>query len=185
MIALYVLLSPGFASALADGGLPLRRFLRQVLTNGLPVVVIVNYVGFFLFALSHELPENSRDPAAYIAVDFLSRLSLFFGLHALIYVVSADWFGSFGRSRATALQVVAPTLARSALFENISGVYLYATLISAIPLYVSAVRRSSRLEPVVRLFPGPLGPIAVAFIILAAGAVCLTALATAFIRLQS
>ena len=78
MIALYVLLSPGFASALADGGLPLRRFLRQVLTNGLPVVVIVNYVGFFLFALSHELPENSRDPAAYIAVDFILSLLLSF-----------------------------------------------------------------------------------------------------------
>lgn len=185
VLALYILLSPGFASALADGGPALQRFLRQVLTNGLPVVVFVNYIGFFLFAYSHERSENSRDPAVYIAVDFFTRLGFFFGLHALIYVVSADWFGSFGGSRATALRVVAPTLARSAFFENISGVYLYATLVSAIPLYVSAIKQSKSLEPVVRFFPKPIGPIAIALLIFAGGAVCLTALAGAFIRLQS
>lgn len=53
VLVFYVALSPGFATALADGGPTLKRFLRQVLTNGLPVVVMVNYVGFFLFALSH------------------------------------------------------------------------------------------------------------------------------------
>ena len=184
VLVFYVTLSPGFATALADGGPALRRFLRQVLTNGLPVVVIVNYVGFFLFALSRERSGSGRDPGTYIIVDFFSRLGLFVGLHALIYVVSADWYGSFGGSGATALRVVAPTLARSALFENVSGVYLYATLISAIPLYVSAARRSSRLAPVIRFFPDPIGPVAFALLIFAAGAACLTALATAFVRLQ-
>ena len=184
VLIFYVLLSPGFASALAGGGPALRRFLRQVVTNGIPVVAVVNYVGFFLFALCHERPKSSRDPAIYIAVDFFLRLVLFVGLHALIYVASADWYGSFGGSRATALRVVAPTLARSALFENISGVYLYATLVSAIPLYVSAIRRSSRLAPVIRLFPDPIGPAAFALLIFAAGAACLTFLAIAIIRLQ-
>ena len=185
MLALYILLSPGFASALADGGPSLRRFLRQVLTNGFPVVVMVNYVGFFLFALSHERAESGRDPGTYIVVDFFSRLGLFVGLHALIYVVSADWYGSFGGSRATALWVVAPTVARSALCENISGVYLYATLVSAIPLYVSAVRRSARLAPVVRFFPEPIGPVAFALLIFSAEAIFLTTLATVIVRLQS
>ena len=184
VLALYVALSPGFVTALADGGPALKRFLRQVLTNGLPVVVIVNYVGFFLFALSHERYERGRDPGTYIVVDFFTRLGIFVGLHALIYVVSADWYGSFGGSRATALRVVAPTLARSALFENISGVYLYATIVSAIPLYVSAVRRSSRLAPVLRFFPDPFRSLAFALLIFAAGAACLTALATVFVRLQ-
>ncbi|GAA6189925.1 hypothetical protein NBRC116596_29880 [Litorivita sp. NS0012-18] len=148
---------------------------------------MVNYVGFFLFALSHERSGSGRgrDPGAYIVVDFFSRLGIFIGLHALIYVVSADWYGSFGGSRATALQVVAPTLARSALFENISGVYLYATLVSAIPLYVSAACRSSRLAPVVRFFPEPIGSVAFALLIFVAGAACLTALATVFVRLEA
>ena len=185
VLASYVALSPGFATALADGGPALKRFLRQVLTNGLPVVVTVNYVGFFLFAVSQESSGGGRDPGTYIVVDFFSRLGLFVGLHALIYVVSADWYGSFGGSRTTAWRVVAPTLARSALFENISGVYLYATLVSAIPLYISAVRRSPRLAPVVRFFPEPIGPVAFALLIFVAGAACLTALATVLVRLQA
>ena len=185
VLVLYVALSPGFATALADGGPALMRFLRQVLTNGLPVIMVVNYVGFLLFALSHERSGSGRDPGTYIVVDFFSRLGLFVSLHALIYVVSADWYGSFGGSPTTALRVVAPTLARSALFENISGVYLYATLVSAIPLYVSAVRRSPRLAPVIRFFPGPVGPVAFALLIFAAGATCLTVLATIFVRLQA
>lgn len=185
VLVLYIALSPGFTTALAGGGSALGRFLRQVLTNGLPVVVMVNYVGFFLFALSHERSGSGRDPGDYIVVDFFSRLGIFVGLHALIYVVSADWYGSFGGSRATALRVVAPTLARSALFENVSGVYLYATLVSAVPLYVSAARRSSRLAPVVRFFPEPIGPVAFALLIFVAGAACLTALATVFVRLQA
>lgn len=179
VLLLYVLLSPGFASALAEGGPSLTRFLRQVVTNGLPVVLVINYVGFFLFALSNERAEQGRDPAIYIVVDVFLRLGLFVCLHALIYVVSADWYGSFGGSRATALRVVAPTLARSAQFENISGVYFYATFVSAIPLYASATRRSERLEPIVRRLPKFGGPIAIAFLISLSVAVGLSVLASA------
>ena len=77
VLAAYIFLSPGFAPALAQGGPALRRFLRQVLTNGIPVVVIVNYVGFFLFALSHQLSGPRRDPALFIGVDIVVRLTLF------------------------------------------------------------------------------------------------------------
>ena len=185
VLALYVLLTPGFAAALAEGGPLLPRFLRQVLTNGLPVVAAINYVGYFLFALSLKASAQAPDPARYIAIDFVTRLGLFFGLHALIYVASADLFGSFGGSRLTALRVVAPTLARSALFENVSGAYLYATLVSAIPFYVSAIIRSPHFQPVVRLFPDRVGPIAIALLIFAAGAASLTAIATAFIEHNS
>ena len=51
VLLVYVMRAPGFASALMDGGPALSRFLRQVLTNGLPVIFIVNYVGFFLGVL--------------------------------------------------------------------------------------------------------------------------------------
>ena len=185
VLLLYVVLSPGFTSALADGGPSLRRFLRQVVTNGLPVVFAINYVGFFLFALSYESAEQGRDPATYIVVDVFFRLGLFFCLHALIYVVSADWYGSFGGSRATALQVVAPTLARSALFENISGVYFYATFISAIPLYASATRRSERLEPIVRRLPKFGVPIAIALLISLTVALGLSILASVILHVSA
>lgn len=144
LLAIYLALTPGFVAHLATGGPPLTRFVRQILTNGLPVVFIVNYSGFFLFALQASYQETGKTVLLFPIVDLLLRLILFVALHAVIYVVSADWFESFGGNRLTALRVVAPTLARSALFENISGVYLYATLVSALPLNAAILARSHR-----------------------------------------
>ncbi|MFC3726187.1 hypothetical protein [Neoaquamicrobium sediminum] len=141
----YVILPPGFGTLLLGGGPPLSRFLRQVVTNGLPVVFLLNYVSFFLFAWIVATPGRSYKLSSIVLADLPVRVLGFVGLHALIYFLSADWFGSFGGSRATALRVVAPTLVRSFLFENISGVYLYATLVSALPLYVTPHYSPSRL----------------------------------------
>ena len=44
LLAFYVSLRPGFATMLMDGGPALSRFLRQVVTNGFPVVFIINYI---------------------------------------------------------------------------------------------------------------------------------------------
>ena len=185
VLALYVFLSPGFASALVTGSANLSRFLRQIITNGIPVVVAVNYVGYFLFALSISQPRSKHDPAVFIAFDIVARISIFVGLHFLIYVLSADWFGSFGGSRVTALSVVAPTLARSALFENISGVYLYATLISALPLYSSSIQRSSILRPITRIFPNSTGHAVIAIVIFGLLAALLTSLASTLTLLHN
>ena len=135
----FVALTPGFSAMLVGGGPPLDRFMRQVITNGLPVVFAVNYVSFFLYAWIVSKPDQRYGIKLVLLVDMPVRVVGFIALHAVIYVVSADWFDSFGGSRATALRVVAPTLARSVLFENISGVYLYATLISALPLHMAMV----------------------------------------------
>ena len=160
------------------------RFLRQVVTNGLPVVFVVNYVSFFLFAFMQRTDRKHRDPAVFVLLDLSIRAVLFIGLHALIYVFSADWFGSFGGSRATALSVVAPTLARSALFENISGVYLYATMVSALPLYVSAINQSTSLRPLVGLFPQKTGAAVFALLALLLSVVSLTLVAELIAHLQ-
>lgn len=184
ILLLYVLLAPGFAPALAAGGPALGRFLRQVMTNGLPVVFAVNYVSFFLFALTHRPAGRHRDPAGFLLLDVLLRVVLFLGLHALIYVFSADWFGSFSGSRETAISVVAPTLARSAFFENISGVYIYATLVSALPLYVSAIHQSATLKPFVSLFPRKSGVAMLALLSLLLAVVSLTLVAEAIVYLQ-
>lgn len=185
VLALYVALSPGFANALIEGGPSFRRFTRQVVTNGLPVVFAVNYVGFFLFALSRRTSANQRDPSAYLVLDLVARLTLFVGLHAVIYVVSADWFGSFGASRTTALRVVGPTLAQSALFQNISGVYLYATLVSALPLYASVIGRSRRLRPLASSIPLGMGAAALSVVWFMLAVTLLTVGARFLIVLQS
>lgn len=88
-------------------------------------------------------------------------------------------------SRATALRVVAPTLARSAFFENISGVYLYATLVSAMPLYVSSIEKWLMQEGWSERVP--VRPIAAALAVVLFGAVvlALTAAALLVTELQS
>ena len=100
-------------------------------------------------------------------------------------MVSADWFGSFGGSRLTALRVVAPTLARSALFENISGVYLYATLASAVPLYATAFRGKDRFFGAPFRFRGRTGPVLAALALFVLVAALLTIAAKLIMRLQS
>ena len=182
-LALFVFLSPGFSTALSQGGPALLRFLRQVLTNGLPVVFAINYVSFFLYALSNQT-ERRGDPVAIVALDVLARVSLFFGLHALIYVLSADWYGSFGGDRMTAISVVAPTLAQSAYFENVSGVYFYATVVSAMPLYVTAIGRSKVIRRLTEPLPFGGGPIILAATLFLATAVIMTILAQAIVHVQ-
>ena len=181
---LYVALTPGFASHLAGGGPALERFVRQIMTNGFPVVFVVNYTGFFLFAWMVARRPDGQVRVLILLIDLPLRVALFIALHAIIYTISADWFGSFGGSRLTALRVVAPTLARSALFENLSGVYLYATLVSALPLYVAVLRSFDRPR-LFRRLPRMIGAVLTAIALFGFFAFALTVVATLIIRLQS
>lgn len=181
---LYIALTPGFSAHLTAGGPALERFVRQVLTNGVPVVFAVNYAGFFLFAWMVARRPDGRARVLILLIDLPLRVALFFALHAIIYMISADWFGSFGGSRLTALRVVAPTLAKSALFENLSGVYLYATLVSALPLYVAVLQSSDRPR-LSRRLPGRIGAVLTAIVLFGSFILALTVVATLIVWLQS
>ena len=127
---------------------------------------------------------RGRDLIVFAATDVVARLALFFGLHTLVYVLSADWYDSFGGDRLTAISVVAPTLARSAYFENVSGVYFYATVVSAMPLYVSAFKRSKMLRKIAGRTPFNAGPLALSVALFLLTAVAVTVLAQLAVRLQ-
>lgn len=143
-LVFFVALTPDFAKILVANPTALSRFSRQVVTNGLPVVVIVNYIG--VVTASGVLQNAKRSALRYIFMDSLVRAGAFVMLHMLIYVFSADWFGSFGGDRWTALRVVGPTLERSFLFENISGVYLYALMPGASITYIAVMAKSSNTK---------------------------------------
>lgn len=181
VLLVFVALTPSFGNILLGGGPPLSRFLRQVVTNGFPVVFFLNFVSFFLFAWIVAKPGQSYGFRLVLLVDLPIRVFGFVALHAVIYMLSADWFGSFGGSRTTALQVVAPTLVRSVLFENISGVYLYATLVSALPLYVTVIERSKGLDRLARALPGRTGPVLFAGLLFAFSVLALTGFAALLI----
>jgi hypothetical protein len=172
-LAVYISLRPGFWQSLAQDPVARGLLLRQVLTNGVLVVFVINYVGFALYA---ELarPEPARGALRALAIDLPVRMALFFIMHAFIYAGSAHMFGSFGGDPAQALGVVAPTIALSAIFGNLSGAYLYATAISAYPLFIAAALQltaSSRLLPPGGRRIGTLSLLFVLFFILFAMAV--------------
>ncbi|GGE27112.1 hypothetical protein SAMN05421774_11335 [Gemmobacter megaterium] len=135
-LALYIALSPGLWPHLLATDAALPRFVRQIATNGLPVVLVVNAFGLILFA---QLRSRRLSPACALAIDLPARIGAFIALHVVIYPASALMFGSFGGDPVQGLRVVGPTLTQSAAFANLSGVYLYATLISALPLHMAMV----------------------------------------------
>ncbi len=185
LLAVYVGLTPGFTPMLLGGGLGLRLFARQVLTDGLLVVYIVNYFGFLVYAASAAPRRRGARRWPVLVVDPPLRAALFVGLHALIYFNSADLFGSFAGDHWLALRVVGPTLARSARFENLEGVYLYATLVGALPIYAVVVDRLLARNG----GSGPPAPRRLAAIVLAAAlcalcALLVTAIADAIVFLQ-
>lgn len=134
VLILYIALIPGFWSHLTASDAALVRFLRQILTNGLPVVFTVNAVSLIMFSRSRL---RTIGPGFALALDFATRTIAFMVLHAVIFFVSALMFGSFGGDPLQALRVAGPTLVQAAAFGNLSGVYLYATLISALPLHMA------------------------------------------------
>ncbi len=143
-LILYISLRPGFWSSLIADPLARNLLLRQVATNGLPVVYLINHVGFALYA---GMADRERGALRALAIDVPTRIVLFFIAHAAIYAGSARMFGSFGGDAVQALGVVGPTIAGAASFGNLSGVYLYATAISAYPLFVAAMQQSADAEP--------------------------------------
>lgn len=193
LLLIYVALRPGFGPMLMDNGLALRLFLRQVVTNGLLAVFTVNYLGFFLYAVvaARNFPDGAL--ARLLLIDPPLRVAVFIVLHGLIYFLSADWFGSFGGDHWLALRVVGPTLAASARFSNLSGVYFYATLGSAIPVYATAihrllVRRSARratVGPLASVLRGRPAAVVLAFGLFAVSALLLTGSAATIVILQA
>jgi antibiotic biosynthesis monooxygenase (ABM) superfamily enzyme len=134
VLILYIALIPGFWSHLTTSDAALARFVRQILTNGLPVVFTVNAVSLIMFSRSRL---RTIGPGFALALDFAARTIAFMVLHAVIFFVSALMFGSFGGDPLQAMRVAGPTLMQAAAFGNLSGVYLYATLISALPLHMA------------------------------------------------
>lgn len=193
LLLVYVGLTPGFGPMLMGDGLALRLFLRQVVTDGLLVVFIVNYLGFFVFSV-FTAPRGRHDREwLFLVIDPPSRAAIFVFLHGLIYFNSADWFGSFGGDHWQALRVVGPTLARSALFANLEGVYLYATISSALPVYAVVIDRllsrraaahRTRSGAPARILPRPATAILLAVGLSVVCALLVTAIAITIVHFQ-
>ncbi|MCC6007561.1 MAG: hypothetical protein JJU40_07775 [Rhodobacteraceae bacterium] len=136
VLGLYIAHEPGFVAHLVATEGALWPFLRQILTNGLPVVVAVNWVTLVLFARARA---GTIRPGAALALDPVARIGLFVVLNGTVFVGSAVILGAFGGDPGQALGALGPTLSRAAAFGNLAGVYLYATLVGALPLHMALV----------------------------------------------
>lgn len=160
LLAIYLARVPGLWAALAESGAARGPFLRQVLTGGLPVVLVVNFFGFMAFAIAARgaavdgRGTDDRGALRLLARDVGLRVLLFAGLTAAYFVASAALWGSFGGDVGAALRALGPTLLLAATFGDLTGVYLYAAALASFPLFVAgaieAMQRSPALSRLVR-----------------------------------
>lgn len=135
----YVALTPGFWGHLVATQGARAPFLRQIATNGVPVVVVVNAAALILFAWARA---GRLAPGAALGLDLGLRVALFAGLHGVVFAASAVVFGAFGGDVGQALGALGPTLRRAAVFGNLAGVYLWATLLCALPLHMVLIAQA-------------------------------------------
>lgn len=140
----YILTYPALRAGLMNDAMLLNAFLRQVMASGLLIVFVINAIGFANYRAFVTRGNDGRSMAAMLGADLLTRGFLFFGMHAISYYLAAEYYGSFGGNPLLALQVVAPTLAGAVHMGNLSGVYLWATAISALPFFIVVLAQGTR-----------------------------------------
>lgn len=150
-LIVYIFTTPGFAGQLAGDPTARGVVIWQLLTNGVPLVLISNYVAFSLLMTRIDKNEfNMTD----ILIDVGIRIAIFITMTAAYYSVSALYFGSFAGDVGMALQAVMPTMSLAANFRNLTGVYFYATVLSSLPLFlavcVEAAGREGYVSRIVR-----------------------------------
>ena len=168
VLVFYIARTPGFPAHLAAAEGALGPFLRQIVTNGLPVVVAINWVTLILFARARAGTMRS---GATLALDLVARIGLFVVLNGTVFVGSAIVLGAFGGDPGQALAALGPTLSRAAAFGNLAGVYLYATLVGALPLHMALTAimlagRGYKRVPLAMLALPACGLVAVQFMLL-------------------
>ncbi len=157
----YIATYPALRMGLMDDPMLLNAFLRQVIASGLVTVFVINTIGFANYGAFVARGNDGRSTAAVLGADLFTRGLLFVGMHVIIYYLAAEYYASFGGNTLLALQVVAPTLAGAAHMGNLSGVYLWATAISALPFFMvvlaQGTRGSGRLNDLLRAALSRLG----------------------------
>ncbi|MCC5979706.1 MAG: hypothetical protein JJU21_16725 [Salinarimonas sp.] len=142
--AAYILTYPALRVGLMNDPMLLNAFTRQIVASGLLIVFVINMIGFANYRAFVTRGNEGRSTAAVLGVDLFTRGLLFFGMHVISYYLAAEYYGSFGGNTVLALQVVAPTLAAAAWLGNLSGVYLWATAISALPFFMVVLAQGTR-----------------------------------------
>lgn len=123
--------------------------IRHILLNGLTVVFTVNYVSYSLYPWTITWLEKDVTAVRAVLVsifDIILRISLYFVSSAIVYSLFAKYFGSFGGSVETAVSSTFTTFLYSVSLGNMAGVYFYAAIVGAFPIYTLAIARAFTSE---------------------------------------
>ena len=139
-LAVYLAKTDGLFAQLMDDSTALNYFLRQTILDGFLLVFLVNcfsfsIYGYFVWRYSHA----HQITIVYLILEAVAKMAVFVFATAIIYVIFAQIFGSFGGSSIAALKSVRPTIEGAMRFDNLTGVYFYAVAISSFPLFICAM----------------------------------------------
>ncbi len=136
----YTAMHPGFSMQLLEDKTARALFFRQFFLDGIVTIFVVNYMGFVTYACFVETKKDNYNFKLHylIMIDIFARVLSFFIVTSIVYLIFAHWFGSFEGDEVLALKTVSLTLVDAVTFDNLTGIYLYATAISSLPLFLGA-----------------------------------------------
>lgn len=135
---------PGYAVATFATPDSALRFLTRFGANAVVTVVLVCWAsaavsGHLAGRLATEGAPSVRPRGlvGLVIADLAVRFAALVAVTAASFSFFADVAGSFGGSARTALDAIPETLAYALGFRGLSGIYVYAALFSAFPLYLA------------------------------------------------
>lgn len=134
----YVLWVDGFWASLRSDTFAWQVFRRQILTTGLPIVLIVNLASGMVYATLRQVSGGRAGGLHFLLFDTVTRFVIFAVMMLVTYAGSAALFGSFGGDTRVAMEAVLPTLAGALRFENLTAAYLLAAFLGGVPIFASA-----------------------------------------------
>ncbi|MEM1195426.1 MAG: hypothetical protein AAGH57_04935 [Pseudomonadota bacterium] len=144
----------GFWNQFNSGARMERNFLAQLAFDGLLKVFIVNCIAMLAYESYMERVQNFGVIACLglLIMDVVLRLLLFLLVSVVIWTGFVAIGGSFQGEFQAAYAALLETVQGAILFGNLTGTYLYANAIGALPLFLVVALRIISASPQVNGF---------------------------------
>lgn len=139
-----------FRAQIAGDPFARGRILRALVVNGLPIVFAATFVANLVHSkLTVETGVLDARPSRRLGVDLAVRLAVFACVTIAAFQLFVALFHAFGGDPIAALAATPEILRRAVAFQDLFGVYLWAALFAAHPLYAAAVLEAATRRPAI------------------------------------
>ncbi|MEM9311509.1 MAG: hypothetical protein AAGA34_08685 [Pseudomonadota bacterium] len=138
----------GFQNQFATGA-STRVFLSQLVFDGLLKVFIVNWIAMLAYEsyITRIASFGLVGCMGLVMMDVVLRLGLFLLVSAVIWSGFVAIFGSFQGDFQSAYEALPQTVRGATSFGNLTGTYIYANAIGALPMLLVVTLRILSLSP--------------------------------------